>query len=69
VTVKLEAPPEDDPRDRRTLEGQNPFAGAVVSNITPRIADSAAAAVVAARRRGHRSSRQLDRRPLWIPAR
>ncbi|EDQ32165.1 periplasmic serine protease, Do/DeqQ family [Hoeflea phototrophica DFL-43] len=39
VTVKLVAPPADDPRDRRTLDGRNPFAGAVVSNITPRIAD------------------------------
>jgi len=39
VAVTLQAPPADDPRDRRTLEGQNPFAGAEVSNITPRIAD------------------------------
>jgi Do/DeqQ family serine protease len=39
VTVKLATPPADDPRDRLTLEGSNPFAGAVVSNITPRIAD------------------------------
>jgi Do/DeqQ family serine protease len=39
VTVKLQAPPEDDPRARRTLKGQNPFAGADVSNITPRIAE------------------------------
>ena len=38
LEIKLEAMPEDDPRDRRNLEGQNPFAGAVVSNITPRIA-------------------------------
>ncbi|KJS16519.1 MAG: serine protease [Hoeflea sp. BRH_c9] len=39
VQITLVAPPADDPRDRRTLAGQNPFAGAVVSNITPRIAD------------------------------
>jgi len=39
VKITLQAAPADDPRDRRTLEGENPFAGAVVSNITPRIAD------------------------------
>lgn len=39
VTVKLVTPPADDPRDRRTLDGRNPFSGATVSNITPRIAD------------------------------
>lgn len=37
VQITLASPPADDPRDRRTLEGQNPFSGAVVSNITPRI--------------------------------
>ena len=37
VQITLAAPPADDPRDRRTLAGQNPFSGAVVSNITPRI--------------------------------
>lgn len=39
VTVTLEAPPADDPNDRLVLEGQTPFSGAVVSNLTPRIAD------------------------------
>ena len=39
IAITLRAPPADDPRDRRALEGKNPFAGAVVSNITPRIAD------------------------------
>ncbi|MEM5473140.1 DegQ family serine endoprotease [Hoeflea sp. AS60] len=38
VEITLQAPPADDPRARRTLEGQNPFSGAVVSNVTPRIA-------------------------------
>ncbi|WP_417418725.1 DegQ family serine endoprotease [Hoeflea sp.] len=37
LEITLQAPPEDDPRDRRELKGQNPFSGAVVSNITPRI--------------------------------
>ncbi|MDF1607004.1 DegQ family serine endoprotease [Hoeflea sp. YIM 152468] len=38
VAITLQAPPADDPRDRRTLAGKSPFAGAVVSNITPRLA-------------------------------
>jgi len=39
VAITLQAPPAEAPSDLRTLEGKNPFAGAVVSNITPRIAD------------------------------
>ncbi|MCY0094765.1 DegQ family serine endoprotease [Hoeflea ulvae] len=39
VEITLQAPPEDDPRDRRQLQGKNPFSGAIVSNITPRIAE------------------------------
>ena len=39
VEITLAPPPADDPRARRTLDGQNPFSGAVVSDITPRIAD------------------------------
>ena len=39
LAITLQAPPEDDPRDRRKLEGRSPFSGAVVSNITPRIAE------------------------------
>lgn len=39
VALTLQAPPADDPRDRRTLTGQNPFGGALVSNITPRLAE------------------------------
>ncbi|MEQ8307588.1 MAG: DegQ family serine endoprotease [Hoeflea sp.] len=38
ATVWLEAPPQEDPRDRVVLKGRNPFSGAEVSNITPRIA-------------------------------
>lgn len=40
VAITLQAPPADNPRDRRTLSGENPFAGAGVSNITPRLADT-----------------------------
>ena len=39
ISIVLQAPPSDDPRDRRTLAGQNPFGGALVSNITPRLAE------------------------------
>jgi Do/DeqQ family serine protease len=39
ISIALQAPPADDPRDRRTLAGDNPFAGALVSNITPRLAE------------------------------
>lgn len=39
LKVTLEAPPADDPDDRLTLEGQTPFSGAEVSNLTPRIVD------------------------------
>ncbi|MDP2120580.1 MAG: DegQ family serine endoprotease [Hoeflea sp.] len=38
--IVLAAPPADDPRARRELEGRNPFSGAVVSDITPRIAEA-----------------------------
>ncbi|MDZ7603547.1 MAG: PDZ domain-containing protein, partial [Hoeflea sp.] len=38
--IALAAPPADDPRARRELEGRNPFSGAVVSDITPRIAEA-----------------------------
>lgn len=39
IRIVLQAPPADDPRAQRTLEGRNPFAGAVVANLSPRIAD------------------------------
>ena len=38
MQITLESLPPDDPRDSRTLEGRNPFSGAIVSNITPRVA-------------------------------
>ncbi|HXV29287.1 MAG TPA: Do family serine endopeptidase, partial [Sinorhizobium sp.] len=39
ITLKLERAPETTPRDERLIEGRNPFAGAVVANLSPRLAD------------------------------
>ncbi|THK40006.1 DegQ family serine endoprotease [Ensifer sp. MPMI2T] len=37
--LKLEQAPETSPRDERLIEGRNPFAGAVVANLSPRLAE------------------------------
>ncbi|MBP1882541.1 DegQ family serine endoprotease [Sinorhizobium mexicanum] len=39
VVIKLEQAPETSPRDERLIEGRNPFAGAVVANLSPRLAE------------------------------
>ncbi|WEX87351.1 DegQ family serine endoprotease [Sinorhizobium garamanticum] len=39
VVLKLERAPETSPRDERLIEGRNPFAGAVVANLSPRLAE------------------------------
>ncbi len=39
VSVELLAPPEDPPRDQTELTGSTPFAGAVVANMNPALAD------------------------------
>ncbi|PDT80930.1 DegQ family serine endoprotease [Sinorhizobium sp. BJ1] len=39
IILKLEQAPETAPRDERLIEGRNPFAGAVVANLSPRLAD------------------------------
>ncbi len=39
VQVQLEAPPEDPPRNTTKLDGQHPFAGATVENLSPAVAD------------------------------
>jgi len=39
LTVSLQAPPEDPPRMVTTLSGEHPFAGAVVANMSPALAD------------------------------
>jgi S1-C subfamily serine protease len=37
--MTLAEAPETKPRDERLIEGRNPFAGAVVGNLSPRLAD------------------------------
>ncbi len=37
VTISLDRAPETVPRDERLLEGRNPFSGAVVANLSPRL--------------------------------
>lgn len=39
ISVKLEAAPADAPTDELTIEGKSPLAGAVLANLTPRLAD------------------------------
>lgn len=39
VTIALDTAPETAPRDERLLEGRNPFAGATVGNLSPKLAD------------------------------
>ena len=42
VTVLLEAPPEDPPRQETTLRGAHPLSGATVANLSPALADELA---------------------------
>ncbi len=39
MTLRLDRAPETQPRDERLIEGRSPFAGAVVGNLSPRLAD------------------------------
>ena len=39
ISLLLDRAPESTPRDERLMEGRNPFAGAVVANLSPRIAE------------------------------
>ncbi|HEY9163271.1 MAG TPA: DegQ family serine endoprotease [Magnetovibrio sp.] len=39
LTMAMEAPPEIPKKDQRLLRGNNPFAGAVVANLSPALAD------------------------------
>ncbi|WP_320202141.1 DegQ family serine endoprotease [Agrobacterium sp. rho-13.3] len=39
VTIALDTAPETAPRDERLLEGRNPFAGATVANLSPKLSD------------------------------
>jgi Do/DeqQ family serine protease len=39
LTLALDRAPETTPRDERLIEGRNPFSGAVIANLSPRVAD------------------------------
>ena len=39
VNLKLEQAPESKPKDERLIDGRNPFAGALVANLSPRLAE------------------------------
>jgi Do/DeqQ family serine protease len=39
VSITLGKAPETTPRDQRTIDGRSPFTGAVVENLSPRVAD------------------------------
>lgn len=39
LTIALDRAPETPPRDERQIEGRNPFSGAVVANLSPRVAE------------------------------
>ncbi|MBO0131144.1 DegQ family serine endoprotease [Agrobacterium burrii] len=39
LTIALDTAPETAPRDERLIEGRNPFAGATVANLSPKLAD------------------------------
>ncbi|MBX9457222.1 MAG: DegQ family serine endoprotease [Rhizobium sp.] len=40
VDLKLERSPESRPKDERLIDGRNPFAGALVANLSPRLAET-----------------------------
>ena len=39
ISIKLEAAPESAPADEQTIEGKSPLAGAVLANLSPRLAE------------------------------
>jgi Do/DeqQ family serine protease len=39
LTLSLDRAPETTPRDERLIEGRNPFSGAIVANLSPRVAE------------------------------
>ena len=39
VSLKLEQAPESRPKDERLIDGRNPFAGALVANLSPKLAE------------------------------
>ena len=40
ASLKLEQAPEGVPKDERLIDGRNPFAGALVANLSPRVAEA-----------------------------
>lgn len=40
ASLTLDQAPEGTPKDERLIDGQNPFAGALVANLSPRVADA-----------------------------
>jgi Do/DeqQ family serine protease len=40
LSMKLEQAPETQPKDERLIDGRNPFAGALVANLSPRLAEA-----------------------------
>jgi Do/DeqQ family serine protease len=40
ASLKLEQAPEGVPKDERLIDGRNPFAGTLVANLSPRVADA-----------------------------
>ncbi|MFM2281693.1 MAG: hypothetical protein RLZZ444_3924, partial [Pseudomonadota bacterium] len=40
ISLALEQAPESTPKDERLIDGRNPFAGALVANLSPRLAES-----------------------------
>jgi S1-C subfamily serine protease len=40
LSMKLEQAPESQPKDERLIDGRNPFAGALVANLSPRLAEA-----------------------------
>ncbi|MDO6963108.1 DegQ family serine endoprotease [Rhizobium alvei] len=40
ISLTLEQAPETTPKDERLIDGRNPFAGALVANLSPRLAES-----------------------------
>jgi Do/DeqQ family serine protease len=39
ISIRLEAPPENPPRDKTEISGRNPFAGATLVNLNPALAE------------------------------
>jgi S1-C subfamily serine protease len=40
LALKLERAPESKPKDERLIDGRNPFAGLLVANLSPRVAEA-----------------------------